>query len=233
MTWPQRRDAGRGYETASLWGRSAAGIERSTFGGGIIHTPPGTRAAPDLATVRSTTGTAAPMRDVAVVGMATVYMKAHRGRRGFEVYAPGAFCDSVRSSRRVAFLGGHSWCRALGTTTEGTLELHETDAGLAFKLLPPDDDDGRKLLADVRAGRVQMSIGHDADAEVKVERIAGEDVHVIRNATLREISAVESAAVPETWLAVVPAADVRDLKATVRSYHWPAHKLSALLKQLR
>ena len=161
-----------------------------------------------------------------LVGYACVYLKAHRHQGRVEAFSRGCFADSVRASHRVSFLRGHSWAQHLGSTGDGRLELFEDDTGLAFALGPGDDDDGRALLADVRAGQLQMSAGYEVQ-EDETRLIDGEPVRVIRKALLREVSAVPNPAVKQTTITAVSGATFGGLKAACRAGEMARHVAAA------
>jgi HK97 family phage prohead protease len=98
----------------------------------------------------------------------------------------------------------------LGSTATGELELHETDAGLAFLLRPAPDADGRELVRAVKGGELQMSLGYVTDSAT-TRNIDGTDVRFIDEASLSEISAVERPAIAATAITVVPAGTIDNL----------------------
>jgi len=160
-----------------------------------------------------------------LVGYATVYNSAHHYKGRIEVFSPGAFCTSLRTKADLGFLGAHIWSRCYGSTGDGSLQLFEDDRGLAFTLGPTDDEDGRALLAEVRAGKLRMSVAYQRTAET-VREIDGTPVAFIEAATLTEISAVAKPAVPETTVTTVRAATF-DLKAACRSGDMKRHVAAA------
>ena len=158
----------------------------------------------------------ASIGDTILVGYATCYNKAHTHKGRIEVFAKGAFGESLKSPRSVAFLYGHSWANNHGSTTDGRLHLFEDNVGLAFALRPSDSEAGRKLVGDVRAGRLRMSVGYEVEHQAERE-VDGTRVTFVHQALLREISAVPTPAVKETSIAAVSSKSFPGLRAACQS----------------
>lgn len=180
--------------------------------------------------------TPAPIRDTVLAGFATRYNHAHAHRGRIEVFTPGCFASSLRKATDVGFLADHSWSQCYGTLASGNLQLHESDRGLAFALRPADDEDGRHLVASVRAGTMQMSVGYTVLAEACRE-VEGEQVRFIERADLLEVSVVERPAVKTSSITATSSATFGTLAESVRSgridFHHAAGRVENQLSQLR
>jgi len=70
-----------------------------------------------------------------------------------EIIARGAFRNSLRSSD-TALLLNHDPNKILGRVSAKTLQLRETDEGLAFEATLPDTTDGHDCYENIRAGNL-------------------------------------------------------------------------------
>ncbi len=159
---------------------------------------------------------ATPVGDTILVGYATRYGKPHIHGSDVEVMSRGCFAVSLKSARSIGFLRNHSWSHNFGSTADGSLDLFEDDLGLAFSFRPRDDEDGRRLVADVKAGRLQCSIGYYCDHSA-MRHVGEDECKFVHEALLREISVVERPAVRETTITAVPAATFPGLRESCRS----------------
>lgn len=137
-------------------------------------------------------------RRLAIGGYATRFKKPHPYKGGIDVFMPGCFAKSLIQRSDVRLLADHNEFKLLNVTGEG-LNIWSDDVGLSFKALLPDNDEGRRAYADVKAGaKSGVSVGyHPVDSEVK--KIEGRDVRLIHTARLSEISLVQHGAVKEAF----------------------------------
>ena len=116
--------------------------------------------------------------------------------RDIEVFSHGCFSASLRKAHDVGFLADHDWAKCFGSTGDGSLQLHETDTGLAFALGRPTIRTAEIWLRTSGPGRFGMSVGYRA--ECKEERdIDGDAVTFVEKAILTEVSVVGRPAVKE------------------------------------
>jgi hypothetical protein len=101
-----------------------------------------------------------------------------------EIFLPGCWGDTLFG---VLFLRDHKLAeKAIGNQDDGTLELVDTDIGLAFRL----QGDLEKL-----ESRDELSVGyHVLDATIR-----SDGIRLIKSAILIEVSACHVGAVRQTW----------------------------------
>jgi HK97 family phage prohead protease len=122
-------------------------------------------------------------------GMAAVYGVPTNLPGGIiEVLQAGIFSASLRSGADVLFCCDHDLTRVLGRVRSGTLQLHDTPAGLAFSVALPDTSAGRDAWE--LASRGDMG-GASIAMRVRADRWEGTRRTVI-DAELFECSAVSS-----------------------------------------
>jgi HK97 family phage prohead protease len=118
----------------------------------------------------------------------------------YEKLKPGVFSSSLKSDRDIYFLWSHDAKVPLGSTASGTLKLTDTSTGLKFGLIPPDTQAGRDALTSVRRGDIKgVSFGFEVKEESWV-KINNQDVRLVCDAKLYELSAVVWPAYKETKL---------------------------------
>jgi HK97 family phage prohead protease len=69
-----------------------------------------------------------------------------------EIVRPGAFKRALAGNPDVKALLNHNEDRMLGRTKAGTLALAEDDHGLRIEITPPDTQDGRDVVTNIRLG---------------------------------------------------------------------------------
>jgi len=121
----------------------------------------------------------------------------HLGR--FMVFAKGAFDNHLARRPSIEFWLDHDETKAVGSTGKGDLELYSDDIGLAFRLRIPDTTLGRtvRYLAESRE-YTGMSVGCRYSSKNK-QTIEGEEVTVVDDALLEEISFVKQGAVKDAF----------------------------------
>jgi uncharacterized protein len=89
-------------------------------------------------------------------GMAATYGTVSKDLGGFrEVIKPGAFTKVLATNPDVRCLFNHDANRVLGRCSNGTLQLRETNEGLAFRCqLDPNQQNHRDLHASVKRGDI-------------------------------------------------------------------------------
>jgi HK97 family phage prohead protease len=110
-----------------------------------------------------------------------------------EMLGRGCFNKSLRE-RNIYLLWQHDHTAPLANTKNGSLQLWEENDGYTFEAHLPDTQLGRdvyKLVESETVGETSFAMSNIVDS---IEEIDGEDVRVIREATLHEIS-------PGTWAA--------------------------------
>ena len=134
-------------------------------------------------------------------GLAAPYNQIAHG----EMIAPGAFTKTLNEQGDIKAFWSHNSAKPLARTTNGTLALRETDAGLEVELLPNlDTTFGRDALASVERGDVdQMSFGF-APVKETMEKMGDEQIRVLQEVRLYEVSPVA-----EPWYGGT-SADARD-----------------------
>ena len=132
-----------------------------------------------------------------IAGYAAVFNTISYG----EMIAPGAFTKTLAEQRDIKAYWSHdaNGSLVLGRTTNGTLTLREDDHGLYVEILPNLDTDwGRSALASVARGDVsQMSFGFSPVKE-SFETVNDENIRVIKEARLYEVSPVAEPWYPTT-----------------------------------
>lgn len=143
-------------------------------------------------------GDAAPK----IKGMAAMFDKLSADLGGFrEKIAPGAFAKTLQEAD-VRALWNHNPDFVLGRSKSGTLELAETDRGLAVVNEPPDTTWARDLLTTMRRGDVdQMSFGFQAVAD-EWDNDPKIPVRTLKEVKLFDVSVVTFPAYPQTSVKV-------------------------------
>ena len=96
----------------------------------------------------------APGGRMVLHGLAAVYNSETDLGPFREVIAPGAFSASNLSD--VRFMLNHAGL-PMGRTTAGTLEVHDTPAGLFYRVLLPDTAEAHALYTAVKRGDISQS----------------------------------------------------------------------------
>jgi HK97 family phage prohead protease len=137
-----------------------------------------------------------------LTGYATRYMKAIFHCDKYKVVMPGAFSKWIQSNARIRFLLNHDDNKCVGSTDDG-LELYADRWGIAFRFRLPDTPLGRevKLLAESEMLQA-MSIGFD-HMRVEYKQIEGENVCLLHDGELHEISFLKRGAVRDAYCALV------------------------------
>ena len=83
-----------------------------------------------------------------------------------EIIRPGAFKRALAGNPDVKAFLNHNEDRMLGRTKASTLALAEDDHGLRIDITPPDTQDGRDVVTNVRLGNYDaMSFAFEAKVE--------------------------------------------------------------------
>lgn len=142
---------------------------------------------------------------LALQGYAVRYGKPHTYNGGIDVFVKGCFDKSLASRRRIGVWLDHKVDAQLASTDDN-LELMSDDTGLAFRLKRPldvlvDAVKSRKLTAMSPSYRVVRQ---------EYKSVADEQVRMILEADLEEISVVKAGAVKQAFV------DVVDTKSSLR-----------------
>lgn len=129
----------------------------------------------------------APNGVTEIVGYAAVFNQIAYG----EVIRPGAFSKTLRESKEIKAYWGHDSNEVLASRANGTLELSEDDTGL-FVVIRPNLDTtwGRNALASVSRGDVDKMSFRFSPIAVSQETIDGQQVDVVKEVRLWEVSPV-------------------------------------------
>ncbi len=137
----------------------------------------------------------APSRKRVLQGHACHYNVPHQNYKNglTELFEPGCFSGSLDG---VLFFVDHKMTdRWLGDEFDGSLELHDSDEGLACRLHLKDGH------IEKLEGRASLSVGY----AILDSKVRADGVLVIKSATLLEISACDVGAVRQAW------SEIRDL----------------------
>ena len=133
---------------------------------------------------------AAPREVPIVRGYAAVFNQTADLFFWRERIEPGAFRRSLQERPDVRALWNHDSNYPIGRTKNQTLSLREDDHGLLVEIQPPDTSAGRDVVENIRSGLVSgMSIGF-VPRTMEWELEDGEDVAVLRDVELWEVSPV-------------------------------------------
>jgi HK97 family phage prohead protease len=147
-------------------------------------------------------------------GFATRYWKPHVYDGRIEAFAPGAFARTLATKAAIRFLIGHDESRLIATAAD-RLELFSDETGLAFRLSLLDTDS--EFVDAVKSGqRDAMSVGYRVEHD-EMRTIDGQEVRIIRDCTLFEISAVHRGAVKEAFCTVVDSSMCSTLAADCKA----------------
>lgn len=130
-----------------------------------------------------------------LVGLAAPYGNEARIADFREVIAPGAFTRTLAENRDILALVDHDASRVLGRTRSGTLELRDTDKGLAYRITLPDTTTGR----DLRALAERGDLGGVSMGFIATRDSWEGDLRTLHEVELHEVSIVQAhAAYPTT-----------------------------------
>jgi HK97 family phage prohead protease len=141
-------------------------------------------------------------------GFACLYGVKHFYKNRWEIFERGCFNGSLNG---VFALVDHKFAtKKLGDQDDDTLELLDTDVGLAFRLkLTPES-------LERLDGRDSMSCSY-IEHEVETRKIGNDTVRVIKSASLFEISACYVGSVRNTFAVVRDADTVGSLRDEVKN----------------
>ena len=106
--------------------------------------------------------------------------------------------DAITFADNVRALVDHDDDRQLAATTDDSLIINTTDAGVDFWLKVPSTVLGRKMLFEARKGRMQCSVGYKIVQHswtVVNHRI----LQVLHEIRVEEITLTQNPAFPQTW----------------------------------
>jgi HK97 family phage prohead protease len=133
-----------------------------------------------------------------LAGYATRYQKPFFHNGEFVVIMPNACSDAILSGKSVRALIDHDEGRLITTTRAGGLHFRLDAKGLAFVALLPDTLHGREAAEMAATGQAGMSVsGQFIRHETK--KLAGENVRLIHEIALDEISICRRGAVPGSY----------------------------------
>lgn len=144
-----------------------------------------------------------------LTGYAAVFDSLSEKLRGFfgdefrERITPGAFKKSLERGDDVhAKIEHQGGVMTLGRRKAGTLSLKEDDRGLLASITPPDTSAGRDVVELVRRGDLSnMSFAFDVKGEAW-EKVDGEEIRVLSEVDLFDVSIVAQPAYPDTTVAL-------------------------------
>jgi HK97 family phage prohead protease len=136
--------------------------------------------------------------------------------RFVEIIRPGAFKRALAGNPDVKALLNHNEDRMLGRTKAGTLALAEDDHGLRIEITPPDTQDGRDVVTNVRLGNYDaMSFAFD-DKKPTYDMDAKPPLRELLDVELFDVAVVTYPAYPETEV------DLRSFEAAQAAAKLPA-----------
>jgi HK97 family phage prohead protease len=145
-------------------------------------------------------------------GIACRYNKVHAYKGGYDVFEPGCFAKTLVKGSTVRFLDGHDEANLFATSNGGGLELFSDSVCLSFAVTLPDSSAADELYRNVKSGqRREMSCGYLVE-ESHEKTFEGVKVRLITAARLNEISVVEHAAVPQTFVEIAKSPPTLDRK---------------------
>lgn len=139
-----------------------------------------------------------------LIGYAAVFNKLSEKLLFFrEKIAPGAFKKSLKSGDDVRALFNHDPNHVLGRSTSGTLNLKEDKKGLLSEINLPDTQLGRDLETLVDRGDITgMSFGFITVRDEWEHNEGEEDIRILKEVKLIDVSPVTYPAYPDTSVAV-------------------------------
>lgn len=139
-----------------------------------------------------------------MVGYAAVFNQWSEDLGGFrERIAPGAFKRTLATSNDIRALWNHEPSFVLGRTLNGTLKLEEDARGLRVEITPPTGGIYDGFVDNVRRGDVnQMSFAFSVVRDDRQRDEKGNQVRILQEVNLREVSPVSFPAYPTTEVGV-------------------------------
>jgi HK97 family phage prohead protease len=134
-----------------------------------------------------------------LVGYAAVFNSKSVDLGAFvEIIRPGAFKRALAGNPDVKALLNHNEDRMLGRTKASTLALAEDDHGLRIEITPPDTQDGRDVVTNVRLGNYDaMSFAFEAKRQTW-DMDAKPPLRELFDIDLFDVAVVTYPAYPET-----------------------------------
>ena len=134
-----------------------------------------------------------------LVGLAAPFNSEAKIADFREVIAPGAFTRTLAENRDILALVDHDTSRVLGRTRSGSLELHETAEGLAYRVTLPDTTAGR----DLRALAERGDLGGVSMGFIATRDSWDGELRTLHEVELHEVSIVQAhAAYPTTTVSL-------------------------------
>ncbi len=122
-----------------------------------------------------------------IIGYAAVFNQIAYG----EVIRPGAFTKTLRENPNIKAYWGHNSNEVLASRSNGTLDLEEDDTGLLVVIRPNLETTwGRNAIASVSRGDVTKMSFRFSPITVSRETIDGQQVDVVKEVRLYEVSPV-------------------------------------------
>jgi uncharacterized protein len=123
-----------------------------------------------------------------ISGVAIPYETISSDRGPLELFKRGAFTNSLRSNSNFLVLFNDSTGAVLGRTTSGSARVFETDRGVEFEVIPPDNGLGRSVLVSVGRGDISGAGVACVRGASRLETRDGQQVRVISSADLVWVS---------------------------------------------
>lgn len=162
-----------------------------------------------------------------LIGCATKYLKPFRHGDEFVALMPGACSEAILSGKSFRLLIDHDESKLVTTSRSGLLRFRPEKDGLSVVARLPDTPMGREAAALAAKGSCGMSInGQWVRHEVK--RMAGEDVRLVYEIALEEVSICRRGAVPGTWCSVT---DIKSAMHTLRPGNFDAEGSAVRVRQ--
>lgn len=137
-----------------------------------------------------------------LVGYAAVFNSKSVDMGFYEIVAPGAFSRALSSGIDVRALAHHDSSSVIGRRKAGTLRLEEDAKGLRVEIDLPDTSHGRDIRESVARGDLDgMSFGFSV-RDAAWETQDGEDVRILKDVEVYEVSVVAFPAYEGTEVSV-------------------------------
>lgn len=136
-----------------------------------------------------------------LVGWPILYDTLSVDLGGFrEKISPGAFAGTLNGDVRAA-VEHEGGIAVIGRTTNGTLELRDSEKGIEAVIYPPDTQMGRDVVTLVTRGDLDSMSFKFRVIDDKWERRGEEDIRTLLAAELLDVAIVDMAAYPDTTVA--------------------------------